>query len=66
MSGLAGNIIGVHLARAQFFYLHAAYQRALQHLEYARRLTSHKDEAAVARLNQRIADLRTKLREQRS
>ena len=66
VSGLAGNIIGVHLARAQFFYLHAAYQRALQHLEYARRLTSHKDEAAVARLNQRIADLRTKLREQRS
>ena len=36
VSGLAGNIIGVHLARAQFFYLHAAYQRALQHLEYAR------------------------------
>lgn len=66
VSGLAGNIIGVHLARAQFFYLHAAYQRALQHLEYARRLTSQEDEAAVARLEQRIADLRTKLREQRS
>ena len=66
VSGLAGNIIGVHLARAQFFYLHAAYQRALQHLEYARRLTSQDDRKAIARLNQRITDLRDKMREQKS
>ena len=66
VSGLAGNIIGVHLARAQFFYLHAAYQRALQHLEYARRLTSSGDRKSIAQLNQRITDLRTKIREQRS
>ena len=66
VSGLAGNIIGVHLARAQFFYLHAAYQRALQHLEYARRLTSQDDRKAIARLNQQITDLREKMRERKS
>ena len=66
VSGLAGNIIGVHLARAQFFYLHAAYQRALQHLEYARRLTSEDDRKAIARLNQQITDLREKMRERKS
>ncbi len=66
VSGLAGDIIGVHLARSQFFYLHAAYQRALQHLEYARRLTSEDDQQSVARLNQRIMNLRTKMREKSS
>ena len=66
VSGLAGNIIGVHLARARFFYLHAAYQRALQHLEYARRLTSSDDRRAIARLNQQITDLRQKMRERKS
>ena len=66
VSGLAGNIIGVHVARAQFFYLHAAYQRALQHLEYARRLTSRDDRKAIARLNQQITDLRDKMRERKS
>ena len=66
VSGLAGNIIGVHVARAQFFYLHAAYQRALQHLEYARRLTSRNDRKAIARLTQQITDLREKMREQKS
>ena len=66
VSGLAGNIIGVHVARAQFFYLHAAYQRALQHLEYARRLTSQNDRKAIARLTQQITDLREKMREQKS
>ena len=66
ISGLAGNIVGVHVARAEFFTLHGAYQRAIQHLEYARRLTSRSNEQLHARLDQRITDLRTKLREQRS
>ncbi len=66
VSGLAGNIVGVHLARAEFFTLHGAYQRAIQHLEYARRLTSRKNEQLHARLDQRITDLRDKLREARS
>jgi predicted Zn-dependent protease len=38
VSGLAGNIIGVHRARAEYFALHGSYERAIQHLEYARRL----------------------------
>ena len=66
VSGLAGNIVGVHLARAEFFTLHGAYQRAIQHLEDARRLTSRKNEQLHARLDQRITDLRDKLREARS
>jgi predicted Zn-dependent protease len=66
VSGLAGNIVGVHLARAEFFTLHGAYQRAIQHLEYARRLTSRNNEQLHARLDQRITDLRDMLRERRS
>ncbi len=66
VSGLAGNIIGVHLARAEFFQLHGAYQRTIQHLQYARRLAGHGNEPLLARLDQRINDIRNKLREQRS
>ena len=61
-AGKAGNIIGVHRARAEFFALHGAYTRAIQHLEYARRLVSQTDTQLHARLDQRINDLRTKLR----
>ena len=66
VSGLAGNIIGVHLARAEFFELHGAYQRTIQHLQYARRLASRGNEPLMARLDQRINDIRNKMREQRS
>ena len=66
VSGLAGNIIGVHLARAEFFQLHGAYQRTIQHLQYARRLASRSNEPLMARLDQRINDIRNKMREQRS
>ena len=66
VSGLAGNIIGVHLARAEFFELHGAYQRTIQHLQYARRLASRGNEPLLARLDQRINDIRNKMREQRS
>ena len=37
-AGLASNVTGVHLARAEYFYLHGALHRAIQHLEYAQRL----------------------------
>ena len=30
VAGLAGNIISVHRARAEFFALHGAYQKAIQ------------------------------------
>ena len=66
VAGLAGNIVGVHLARAEFFRLHGAYQRAIQHLQYARRLASRGNQPLLARLDQRISDLRDKLREERS
>ena len=66
VSGLAGNIIGVHLARAEFFELHGAYQRTIQHLQYARRLTDRGNEPLLARLDQRISDVRNKMRERRS
>jgi beta-barrel assembly-enhancing protease len=62
VAGLAGNIIGVHRARAEYFALHGAYQRAIQHLEYARRLADQSDTPLAARLDQRINDFRTALR----
>jgi predicted Zn-dependent protease len=63
-SGLAGNITGVHLARADFFYLHGAYHRSIQHLEYAQRLVRRTNPQLQAKLSQRIQDLRTAIRMQ--
>ena len=63
VSGQAGDILGVHLARAEFFALHGDYQRAIQHLEYAHRLASRSDTMLQARLDQRIIDLKTMIRE---
>lgn len=66
VSGLAGNIIGVHRARAEFYALHGAYQQAIQHLEYAKRLADRTNSPLMARLDQRIDDFRTALRIARS
>jgi predicted Zn-dependent protease len=66
VSGQAGNIIGVHRARAEFYALHGAYQQAIQHLEYARRLADRTNSPLLARLEQRIDDFRTALRVARS
>jgi predicted Zn-dependent protease len=62
VSGQAGDIVAVHRARAEFFALHGAYQRAIQHLEYARRLVNPGNLQLHAKLDQRINDLRTELR----
>jgi predicted Zn-dependent protease len=62
VSGLAGDIIGVHRARAEYFALHGAYQKAIAHLEYARRIVDRGDTQLLARLDQRIDDLRHELR----
>ena len=59
-AGLAGDIVGVHRARAEFFALRGAYQKAIQHLEYARGLVED-DYQVTAGLTQRILDLRTEL-----
>lgn len=66
VSGLAGNIVGVHRARAEYFALHGAFQKAIQHLEYARRLVDGSNRQLVARLDQRIDDLREQMRMARS
>lgn len=62
VSGQAGDIIGVHRARAEYFGLHGAYQKAIAHLEYARRLADRSNTQLLARLDQRIDDFRTALR----
>jgi predicted Zn-dependent protease len=62
VSGQAGDIIGVHRARAEYFALHGAYQKAIAHLEYARRLADRADTQLMARLDQRIDDFRHALR----
>lgn len=62
VAGLAGNITGVHLARAEYFYLHGAYNRSIQHLEYAQRLVKRTNSQLNSKLSQRIQDLRTAIR----
>ncbi|MAZ45681.1 MAG: peptidase M48 [Gammaproteobacteria bacterium] len=66
VAGKAGNIVGVHKARAEYFALHGAYQKAISHLEYAKRLTSRTNRSSNAKLDQRITDLRNALRSARS
>ena len=65
-AGLASNITGVHLARAEYFYLHGALHRAIQHLEYAQRLVRTSNPLMETKLAQRIQDLRTSIRLQNS
>ncbi len=62
VSGLAGDIISVHRARAEYFALHGGYQKAIAHLEYARRLTDRSNSQLLARLDQRIDDFRHAMR----
>ena len=66
VSGKAGDIVGVHRARAEYFALHGAYQKAIQHLKYAQRLVSQDNSQLHAKLDQRIDDLQTALRVARS
>ena len=65
-SGLAGNISGVHLARAEYFLMHGAYFRTIQHLEYAKSLIRRNNPQLKSKLSQRIQDLKTKVRMARS
>lgn len=55
VSGLAGDIIGVHRARAEFYQLRGDMQNAMQHLKYAMRLVQD-DPALKAKLDQRMQD----------
>ena len=58
-AGLAGNIVGVHRARAEFFALNGDYQNAIQHLQYALSLVTKPSQRLTASLEQRLSDLRT-------
>ena len=58
-AGLAGDTIGVHRARAEYYALVGAYRQAIQHIDFARRLVAATDSHLLARLDQRVLDLRT-------
>lgn len=55
-NGLAGNIAGVHRARAEYFALIGVFDKARNHLGYARRL-QEQDFRQVALIDQRLRDL---------
>jgi predicted Zn-dependent protease len=62
-AGLAGDIVQVHLARAEYFAHVGNLQKSIQHLEYARGLISDDDYRLTAMLDQRIRDLSEELAE---
>lgn len=55
-SGLAGDISGVHVARAEYFLLTGVYDKARQHLGYALKLVQA-DFKSSAVIRQRLRDL---------
>ena len=63
-AGLAGDTIGVHTARAEYFALVGAHDKAIAHLGYARRLLARDDAERRAGIDQRIVDLRTEFEAQ--
>ena len=62
VAGQAGDIVGVHRARAEFFAMHGAYSRAVSHLEYARGLIDPQNYQLLLRLDARLSDIREKQR----
>ena len=58
-AGLAGDTLGVHRARAEYFALVGAHAKAIAHLDYARRLLSAEEGRSLAAIDQRIVDMRT-------
>ncbi len=57
-SGLAGNIPGVHIARAEYYILTGAFKKAREQLSYAKRLV-RQDFKQTAVIDQRLRDLNT-------
>lgn len=62
-AGLAGDIVQVHLARAEYFARVGNLEQGIQHLEYARSLISPTNVRLTAMLEQRIRDLSAELAE---
>ena len=56
VQGLAGNILGLHQSRAEYFMLYGALDDAEAQLEYARRLTGE-NYHALAKISQRLKDV---------
>lgn len=63
--GLAGNILGVHMARAEYFYLNAQFDRAKSQLQYAYPLTGNNAflQGKIKQRLREIDDMRKKLEE---
>lgn len=59
--GLAGNIVGLHQARAEFFALVGDYDQALEQLDYAKRRVNN-NFPLTARIDARQSDLRNEQR----
>lgn len=55
--GLAGNILGVHQARAEYFLLNGVFDRAEQQLNYALTLAK-KDPITTSKIEERIRQIR--------
>ena len=54
--GLAGDIVGVHQARAEYFVLNGALDQAAKQLRYALPLTTH-DNLTTAKIQERIRQI---------
>ncbi|WP_373087174.1 M48 family metalloprotease [Zhongshania sp.] len=54
--GLAGNILGVHIARAEYFILQAQFERAKMQLRYAYKSTVN-NKIQQGRIKQRLRDI---------
>jgi predicted Zn-dependent protease len=62
VQGLAGNIVGLHQSRAEYFILNGILDQAEKQLNYALKLT-RKDYHTTARISQRLKDI-SRMREQ--
>jgi predicted Zn-dependent protease len=56
VQGLAGDILGLHQSRAEYFILNGDLEQARKQLTYALKLTGS-DFHASSRINQRLADV---------
>jgi predicted Zn-dependent protease len=56
VSGLAGDIPGVHMARAEYFMQNGIFDKARDHLRYARKL-QEQNFRQIALIDQRLQDL---------
>ena len=55
--GLAGNILGVHMARAEYFILVAQFERASKQLRYAHQLIGSDNRVLESKIRQRLRDI---------